>query len=414
MHSHIDHLKALIRNAHQQGVKRVFVHALLDGRDVPETSALQYVDDLERCLAEVDGSDGCVYRIASGGGRMKVTMDRYEADWDMVARGWQTHVHGEGPRYKTAQVAIEALRDENPGVIDQNLPPFVIGGDDGPVGPIQDGDGVVFFNFRGDRAIEITKAFERDDFGPFDRGRRPDVLFAGMMQYDGDEQLPTRFLVEPPAIDRTFGEYLARNRITQFACSETQKFGHVTYFWNGNRSGMFDEQRETYQQIPSDNISFDERPWMKAAEITDATIAAIASGKHRFLRINYANGDMVGHTGHLDATVNAVATVDLMLARLLAAVHRANGIALVTADHGNADEMYMWDSKSSSFKRKKDGSRQAKTSHTLNPVPLYLVGGDAALRADLPSAGIANLPATCLELLGFEPPEDFEPSLLAR
>ena len=235
-----------------------------------------------------------------------------------------------------------------------------------------------------------------------------------MMQYDGDEQIPATFLVQPPAIDRTFGEYLARNGVTQFACSETQKFGHVTYFWNGNRSGMFDEQRETYLEIPSDSISFDRRPWMKAAEITDATIRAIESGAHRFIRINYANGDMVGHTGHLDATISAVGVVDLMLARLVAAVQKAHGVCLITADHGNADEMYMWDSKKRTFKLRDDGTPQAKTSHTLNPVPLYVVGADVILRDDLPTAGIANLPATCLELLGFDPPADFEPSLLSH
>ena len=210
------------------------------------------------------------------------------------------------------------------------------------------------------------------------------------------------------------GEFLARNQVTQFACSETQKYGHVTYFWNGNRSGMFDERSESYLEIPSDNISFDLRPWMKAAEITDATIRAVHSGEHRFIRINYANGDMVGHTGHLDATVNAVGVVDLMLARLLAAVRQAEGVALVTADHGNADEMFMWDAKAAVFKTRADGTCQAKTSHTLNPVPLYLVGGAAALRTDLPAAGISHIAATCLELLGFEPPADFEPSLLAR
>ncbi len=413
VHSHIEHLKAMIANAHARGVEKVFIHALLDGRDVPETSALNYVEDLEAFLKPLDERPDRTYRIASGGGRMTITMDRYEADWPMVERGWQTHVHGEGQRFADCRTAIESLRAASPGVIDQNLPGFVIGDAAGPVGPIRDGDGVVFFNFRGDRAIEISKAFEQDDFPHFDRGDRPDVLYAGMMQYDGDEKVPARFLVEPPSIERTMGEFLAKNRVTQFACSETQKFGHVTYFWNGNRSGMFDDQYESYLEIPSDNGAFELRPWMKAAEITDATIKAVAEGRHRFIRINYANGDMVGHTGHLEATVNAVSTVDLMLARLLAAVRSAQGVAVITADHGNADEMYMWDSKVSAFKRKADGVPQAKTSHTLNPVPLYIDGAPVAFRRDLPDAGIANLPATCLELLGFEPPADFEPSLLA-
>src|SRR5690606_27010755 len=152
-------------------------------------------------------------------------------------------------------------------------------------------------NFRGDRAIEITQAFEQEHFEKFERGPRPDVLYAGMMQYDGDLQLPSRYLVAPPAIDHSLGEYLARNRISQLAISETQKYGHVTYFWNGNRSGQFDSAQETYIEIPSDNLPFEERPWMKASEITDRLIAELQTGKHRHARLNYANGDMVGHTG---------------------------------------------------------------------------------------------------------------------
>ncbi len=414
VHSHIDHLLAMISEADRSGVRSVFVHILLDGRDVAETSALRYVDRLEAHLRPIDEKVDRTYRIASGGGRMKVTMDRYEADWSIVERGWRAHVEGQGDRFATAREAIETLRARTPGIIDQDLGPFVIGKEQ-PVGRIQDGDAVVFFNFRGDRAIEISRAFEDDDFPHFDRGRRPDVLYAGMMQYDGDYLIPKRFLVAPPAIDRTMGEYLARNGLLQFACSETQKFGHVTYFWNGNRGGKFDDQLEDYLEVPSDLVPFEQRPWMKAAEITDATIAAIASGKYDFVRINYANGDMVGHTGALEATVIAVEAVDLSLGRLLAAVKKAGGVALVTADHGNADEMYQWDAKAKAFKKNAAGRFEAKTSHTLNPVPfhLYAPGRDQlSLRTDVTSPGLANVAATAFELLGFSPPEGFEPSLL--
>jgi 2,3-bisphosphoglycerate-independent phosphoglycerate mutase len=416
VHSHIDHLVQMIDRAAGEGVQRLFVHPLLDGRDVPETSALIYVEALEACLARHHGREGRVFRIASGGGRMKVTMDRYEADWDMVALGWKTHVRGEGRRFPSCRAAVEALRAERPGVIDQDLPAFVIGDDAGPVGPIRDGDSVVFFNFRGDRAIEISRAFEQEPFTAFERGPRPDVLYAGMMEYDGDYHIPGRYLVQPPTIDRTMGEYLVRNGARIFACSETQKFGHVTYFWNGNRGGKFDEARERYVEVPSDRVPFEERPWMKAAEITDATLAALASGEFDLLRINYANGDMVGHTGHREAAILAVQAVDLCLARVLEGVRRAGGVALVTADHGNADEMYMWDKKTKDFKRTASGRYEAKTSHTLNPVPFHLydpVGGRLALRSDLPAAGLANVAATALELLGFSAPEDYAPSLLA-
>jgi len=251
VHSHIDHLLAMLRRCDAEEVPAVRVHVLLDGRDVPETSALEYVDALEALLEKLRDAPDRDYRIASGGGRMVITMDRYQADWEMVARGWRTHVHGEGRGFQSAREAIETLRAEKPGVSDQVLPPFVIVDDAGePVGRIRDGAAVVFFNFRGDRAIEISGAFERDDFDHFDRSPRPDVFYAGMMQYDGDTGVPARFLVEPPTIDRTLGEYLSRNGITQLAVSETQKFGHVTYFWNGNRSGRFDPALETYVEVP--------------------------------------------------------------------------------------------------------------------------------------------------------------------
>ncbi len=413
VHSHIDHLAAMVRHCDVEDIQRLRVHVLLDGRDVPETSCLTYVDALETLLAELNAA-GRDYRIASGGGRMTTTMDRYEADWEMVKRGWEVHVLGRGRGFTSARAAIETFRNEQPGIIDQYLPPFVIVEDGQPVGPIRDGAAVIFFNFRGDRAIEITRAFEDDDFDAFDRGRRPDVLFAGMMQYDGDLHLPKRYLVAPPNIDRTMSEYLARNGVTQFACSETQKYGHVTYFWNGNRSGAFDPKLETYVEIPSDDVPFDQRPWMKAAEITDATLAALRSGNHRFLRINYANGDMVGHTGHHEAAILAVQCVDLVLARLLPVIEATRGAILVTADHGNADQMYERDKSTGTWARRPDGSFKPRTSHTLNPVPccIWAPGRELQLRP-IALPGLANVAATLLQLLGYEAPEDYEPSLLA-
>jgi 2,3-bisphosphoglycerate-independent phosphoglycerate mutase len=414
VHAHLDHVKAMIVRAKEEGIARVRVHALLDGRDVGETSALDYVDPFERFLTEVSGP-GFDAAIASGGGRMSITMDRYEADWSMVARGWALHVRGEGRRFASAHAAIEAFRAEAPGVIDQDLPGFVIERGGAPAGRIVDGDAVVFWNFRGDRAIEITRAFTEEAFDGFERGPLPKVTYAGMMQYDGDLKLPKRFLVEPPAIDRTLGEYLAGTGITQYAVSETQKYGHVTYFWNGNRSGKFDEKTETYAEIPSDVVPFEQRPWMKCAEITDALIAAVRSGRHRFLRVNYANGDMVGHTGNFEAAVTAVQAIDLQLARLVPVILAAEGTAIITADHGNADEMFELDKKGN-VKRDAAGRAKAKTSHTLNPVPCILVTAAAhpgwRLRTHGKAPGLSNLAATVCELLGFEPPEGYDPSLL--
>jgi 2,3-bisphosphoglycerate-independent phosphoglycerate mutase len=413
VHSHQYHLFAMIRRAHAEGVKKLRVHALLDGRDVPETSALEYVDQLERVLAEVRDAGDRDYRVASGGGRMKITMDRYEADWPMVERGYRAHVHGEGRPFASLREAVETLRAESPGIGDQNLPGFVIAEGGAPLGPIRDGASVLFFNFRGDRAIEISRAFEEEHFPYFDRGARPDVFYAGMMQYDGDLRLPRHFLVAPPEIDRTLGEYLARAGVHQLAISETQKYGHVTYFWNGNRSGKIDDARETYVEIPSDTRPFDERPWMKAAEITDVVIDELVTGRYRHARLNFANGDMVGHTGVRDATIQAVEAVDLCVGRLLPVVRRLGGAMIVTADHGNADEMYEWDKKAKAFSLDAEGRPRPKTSHSLNRVPCYVDGAAGLSLASIERPGIANVAATVLHLLGYAAPEGYLPSLLA-
>jgi 2,3-bisphosphoglycerate-independent phosphoglycerate mutase len=415
VHSHISHLEALLSAAAAAGCKKLYVHALLDGRDVPPTSALEYIDRIERYLANLrsSGSGGIDARIVSGGGRMQITMDRYEADWSMVERGWHTHVLAAAPPFPSATAAVEAYRAKHPGIIDQDLPPFVVT----PAVSIADGDAVVMFNFRGDRAIEISRAFDAPELPAFDRVRHPDVLYAGMMEYDGDLHIPRHFLVSPPEIECPMGELLSGAHISQLAISETQKYGHVTYFWNGNRSGMFDETTETYLEIRSDNVPFDQRPWMKAAEITDALTAELRTGKHRFARVNYANGDMVGHTGSFDATVVAVETVDLQLARLVRVIDELQGILVVTADHGNADEMFQRDKAGKVLRDKKTGAPVVKTSHTLNAVPFLIHDPVRSDRYEIDpartaTAGIANVTATCLELLGFTPPDDLEPSLL--
>ena len=412
VHSHLDHLRAMVVRAKEDGVKAVRIHALIDGRDVPETSALDYTEPFEAFLSEISVA-GFDAQIASGGGRMNITMDRYDANWSMVDRGWHTHVLGEGDQFPSASAAIKALRAKFPGTIDQDLPPFVIAKDGKPVGIVEDGDSVVLFNFRGDRAIEITRAFEEAVFDKFDRVCTPKVTYAGMLQYDGDLKLPKRFLVNPPAITDTSGEWFSKSGIAQFACSETQKFGHVTYFWNGNRSGKFDG--ETYQEVPSDVVPFEQRPWMKSAEIADAMIEALQSGKYKTLRCNFANGDMVGHTGNFRAATMAVEAVDLALARLLPVIDALGGVALITADHGNADEMYELDKKTKQPAQNKDGSFKAKTAHTLNPVPLILYDNVTGRKLGLkqtPEAGLSNIAATTANLLGFEKQAKWDASLL--
>lgn len=397
VHSHIRHLRSLIERALEEGISRIRVHALLDGRDVGEYSALDYVGPLETWFRDLPGD----VRIATGGGRMLITMDRYGADWAMVQRGWDVHVEGRGPRYPDAVSAIRDLREKHPGTTDQWLPAFVVEDPSREGPPVQGGDSVILFNFRGDRAIEISQAFEGT--APIETSPR-DVLFAGMMEYDGDLKVPRRYLVDPPTIDRPLGQCLAESGLRQLACSETQKFGHVTFFWNGNRSGKFDEELETYIEVPSDNVPFDQRPQMKAREITDVILGHLDAGFDH-IRLNYANGDMVGHTGDLDAAVQAVSCVDTELGRLIPAVLERRGALLITADHGNADVMFTG-----------EGSEvTVVSSHTLNPVPCHLVlpreCAGVGLNSD-PAAGLANVAATLCQMLGFKPPKDYLPSLI--
>jgi 2,3-bisphosphoglycerate-independent phosphoglycerate mutase len=404
VHSNINQLYALLEQCSVESFKRVRVHTLLDGRDVEPKSALEYIRPLEKKLEQLSHND-FDYRIASGGGRMITTMDRYNSDWSIVEQGWKAHVLGEGRRFKSAGEAVEVYYAEDHELMDQYMPSFVVAENDIPVGTIEDGDAVIFFNFRGDRAIEISRAFEEDDFSEFDRIRSPEIFYAGIMQYDGDAKIPRNYLVEPPAIDNTLGEYLCAAGVSSYAISETQKFGHVTYFWNGNKTGYIDEKYEKYVEIPSDKVTFDERPWMKAAEITDKVIDAIQTGQYDFIRLNFANADMVGHTGFTASIRIAVETVDICLKRLLGTIRDAGGIAIITADHGNAD--CMW--------REKNGKIIPMVAHTLSPVPFVVQdfsGLNTFVLADVKEPGLANVAATICTLLGYQQPEEFEPALL--
>jgi 2,3-bisphosphoglycerate-independent phosphoglycerate mutase len=407
VHSHINQLYRLIDKCAELRFERIFVHALLDGRDVGEKSALDYVVPTESRLTKLSEENGLEYRIASGGGRMKVTMDRYNADWSIVKRGWEAHVLGKARAFRSAEQAIRTYYKEDPQITDQYMDAFVVVDSEGcPVGPIVNGDVVICFNFRGDRAIEISRAFTEKDFQEFDRGSLPDILYAGMMEYDGDTHIPPNFLVHPPAIDRTISEYLCAEKVTSFAISETQKFGHVTYFWNGNRSGYIDRDLETYVEIPSDRVEFDKTPRMKALDIKDKAIEMLRSGRFRFGRLNFPNGDMVGHTGVLDAAIIAVETVDECVGELLDVIKELRGTAVVTSDHGNSDEMFTLD---------KGGNRKTKTAHTINPVPFAIFdpgyGGEYVM-ANRDRMGLSNVAATLLNLLGYQKVEDYDPSLI--
>lgn len=400
VHSNISHLLAMLRRAKSEGVKKCYCHILLDGRDVPATSALEYVDTLEKVLAELR-EPGFDYAIASGGGRMKITMDRYEANWPMVEEGWRTHVQGQGRMFASAKEAIETYRAET-GCIDQDLPAFVVERDGAPVAKIANGDSVILFNFRGDRAQEISLAFDRKDFDKFDRGDYTGVKFAGMLQYDGDLKIPQHYLVQPPVIKNTLTEVLCAAGIHEYALSETQKYGHVTYFWNGNRSGKVDENLEVYEEIPSDVIPFEKAPAMKSKEITEHMVAAMASGKFQFLRCNYPNGDMVGHTGVLEAVIYAMECVDSGLKAILDAADRYGYTVLVTADHGNADQMT----------ETKKGKTIVRTAHSLNPVPFIIYDKDQDWTIREGHFGLANVAPTVVKMMGLTAPACWEQSMV--
>jgi 2,3-bisphosphoglycerate-independent phosphoglycerate mutase len=421
VHSHIDQLFGLLDELARINLKKVRIHTLLDGRDVEPWSASKYIANLEEKLKKLNRDYGVDFRIASGGGRMRVTMDRYESDWNVVKRGWDAHVRGipevlAGYRgyFTSAGEAVAAAEswvkqraalnnnNSNKESSEQYAPSFVIvDKDNKPVGPIVDGDRVINFNFRGDRAIQVSKAFEYTNFDKFERVEFPKVEYAGMLQYDGDLKLPRQFLVPPPQIDRTISEYLCAGGVTQFACAETHKFGHVTYFWNGNNSGYIDEALEGYVEIksgPSEMI--EDHPEMKADDVRYAVIAALESQRYQFLRVNFANPDMVGHTGNIDAGIRAVEVVDRSLGWLKEVITGLDGIMIVSADHGNIEELI----------------GKYRTSHTINPVPFFIwdpqYDNEYEIRNDLILPQLANVTATLLNFLGFEKPEEYFESLV--
>jgi 2,3-bisphosphoglycerate-independent phosphoglycerate mutase len=406
VHANIGHLFALLQAAYDAGVIRVRLHALLDGRDVAPRSALLYLEQLEAKLAHYN-EQGRDYCIASGGGRQVITMDRYDANLPMVKQGYDCHVHGVGEKTGSAQAAVNTYYTQFPEGTDQDIPAFVVADKQGnAAGPMRDGDAVILYNYRGDRAMEISRALEQERFDECARGARPDLYFCGIIEYDGDLRIPKNYLVSPPLIERTMVEYMCAEEIRTFAVSETQKFGHVTYFWNGNRSGYICEALERYEEIKSDRVPFNQKPEMKAREICDATITLLREPDMRFGRINFANGDMVGHTGDFEATKKAMEVVDACVGDLIEEVARLDGIVLVTADHGNAEEVFLQEGE----------EKVMKTSHTLNPVPFTIIDSgyqhEYHLQKDIPCPGLVNVAATVFNLMGYEAPQDYEASLI--
>ncbi|MBQ3468227.1 2,3-bisphosphoglycerate-independent phosphoglycerate mutase [Candidatus Saccharibacteria bacterium] len=399
VHSSIEHLKRLIQKAYDEGVKHIRIHAVLDGRDVPPQSAEIYIREIEDFISSLEKDSlhpgPLDYKIASGGGRMVYVADRYESDWEIVKRGWDAIVWGQADyQFISASEAIDSFRAEDPKIQDQYIPPFVIVDANGqPIGRVKDGDSFIYIDFRADRAIEIAQAFTYEDFPFFNRGTennsRPDVYFVGMTEYNSDTHVPAHRLVEPIDIHNTLNTFVGDAGLTQLAISETVKFGHITYYFNGN---SYDKAPgEEHIEIPSSTLPFDTRPWMKSAEITDRILEL--TGEFDFIRLNFPGGDMVGHFAELEPTITAIEAIDIQLARLAKKIDALGGVLIITADHGNAEELT-------------DEKGIAKTSHSTNPVPFIIYDNtENAGKYELdyfPGAGLANIAATIALFLGLE------------
>ena len=391
VHASQEHLLGLLRAAKTRGVSRVFVHAFLDGRDTPPMSAVGYLEELEHFLRETGTG-----RIATVIGRF-FAMDR-DKRWDRVKQAYDAMVRGIGPRAPGAVEAVRATYAEK--VTDEFIPPTVIVDGDTPVATLRDGDAAIFFNFRADRARELTRALAVPGFHEFDRGGLRLGMFVCMTQYDQTFDLPLAFAPEQPR--EIFAEVVSEQGLSQFRTAETEKYAHVTFFFNGGREVVFPGEERVLIPSPREVKTYDLKPEMAAPEVTARLIQAVDSNKYDFLLVNYANPDMVGHSGKLEATIKAVTVVDRCLGQLAEACARANVVLVITADHGNCELM------------RDPVTGQPHTAHTTNPVPFHLVHPDFE-GAKLRGGGIlADVAPTLLRAMGLPQPKEMDRnSLLA-
>ncbi|MFP4166515.1 MAG: 2,3-bisphosphoglycerate-independent phosphoglycerate mutase [Opitutales bacterium] len=390
VHAMLTHLYGLVRLAKDAGVSEVCVHAFTDGRDTGPFTGQTFLREVEENLGAIG-----VGRIASVSGRYW-SMDR-DNRWDRVRRAYDC-LTGRAVE-RTAASAEEAIKrhyeaPETQGTQgDEFCPPTAIVDESGqPIGPIKDGDAVIFFNFRGDRPRELTRAFIEDDFQGFDRGRKLDLFYATMTEYQKG-LCPNIIFRKPPKMADILGSYMADRGISQFRCAETEKFPHVTFFFNDYREEPFEGEERELIPSPQDCATYDEKPEMSAYGVRDAAEKAIRSGKYGLVVVNFANPDMVGHTGVFEACVQACEVVDKCVADLLEAVDAAGGKALITADHGNSDQL--WNPE----------TERAHTSHTLNPVEVVVYGKDCASLKLAESGRLGDIAPTLLRMMDLPQPE---------
>ena len=379
VHSHIRHLVALLEFAKRKDFENVYVHCFMDGRDTPPTSGEGYIAKLEEKMKEKG-----VGKIATIEGRF-YAMDR-DKRWNRVKEAYDAMVNGVGEEATSALGAIEASYQKE--VFDEFVKPTVICNGDSPVATIKDNDSVIFFNFRPDRAREITRTLVDKDFNEFET-KKMNLFFVCFTQYD--ETMPNvKIAFKPEALVNTFGEYISKKGLKQLRIAETEKYAHVTFFFNGGEEKEYEGEDRIL--VPSPKVeTYDLKPEMSALEVTDKVVEAINSGKYDSIILNYANPDMVGHTGSLEAAVKAVETIDGCVGKVVEAIEKQNGILIITADHGNAEQMIDY----------KTGEPQ--TAHTTNPVPLILVGLEGV---KLKEGKLADLAPTMLDIMGLEKPQE--------
>ncbi len=388
VHSHIDHLFALLEMAYRENIKKVYLHAFLDGRDVPPTNAVEYIKTTEQRMKDL--KTGTISTIS---GRY-YAMDR-DMRWDRVEKAYRALVFGEGFTAESAEEAV--LNSYKRSDTDEFVKPTVIMGDSGDGAKIQDGDAVIFFNFRPDRARELTRAFVDEEFRAFKRAHKPDVFFVCMTEYDKTIDAPVAF--KPLLLKNTLGEVLSKNGLTQLRLAETEKYAHVTFFFNGGVEEPFPGEDRVL--IPSPKVAtYDLQPEMSACEITDTFSLELMKNKYQVIIMNYANADMVGHTGDLKAAVKAIEVVDDCLGRLVEKVVSRGGTVLITADHGNAEKMV-------------DECGSCHTAHTINPCPFILCSNK--IDVELRPGRLEDIAPTILHLLGLpKPPEMTGKSLISK
>ncbi len=389
VHSHMRHLFAILELAKRKGFEDVYVHCFLDGRDTPPASGENYILQLEEKMKEKE-----IGRIATISGRF-FAMDR-DKRWQRVQKAYDAMVKGEGVKATSAEMAIEASYQKE--VFDEFVEPTVLHGGDKPVAKIEDNDSVIFFNFRPDRAREITRTLVDKEFAEFETVDLKNLYFVCFTQYD--ETMPNvNVAFKPTVLTNTFGEYISCKGLKQLRIAETEKYAHVTFFFNGGNEKQYEGEDRIL--VPSPKVeTYDLKPEMSAYEVTDNVVEAIKSGKYNSIILNYANPDMVGHTGNLDAAIKAIETIDECVGRVAKAIEEVNGVLLITADHGNAEQMVDY----------KTG--EPHTAHTTNPVPLVIVGLEDV---KLKTGKLADLAPTMLDIMGLEKPEDMTgESLLER